>query len=67
MEPLNYPAVSQNLVNYTIIPTQASNEIYIPETDAPDSIAFLMRNNVIIELSPLIMQANPNSQNKDVL
>ena len=52
---MNYPACSQNLVNYTTIPTQASNELYIPETSAPDGIAFLMRNTVIIELSPLVM------------
>lgn len=42
---------SQNLVNYTILPTQASNELYIAGTDVPDSTAFLIRNNIIIDLS----------------
>ena len=40
-----------SLVNYTTLPTSASNETYIVQTDVPDSIAFLIKNNVLVEFS----------------
>jgi hypothetical protein len=39
----------QPLVNYTTVPTQASNEIYVAETNHPESTAFLIRNNLIVK------------------
>lgn len=44
------PSLANNLVNYTVLPTQASNETYIVQTDAPESTASLMKNTVFIEL-----------------
>ena len=45
----NYFQLSQPMVNYTTVPTQASNEIYVAETNHPESTAFLIRNNVIVK------------------
>jgi hypothetical protein len=66
MTPLNYPPVAQNLVNYTVIPTQASNEIFVAETNAPDSLAFLIRNSVMVKISPVLnTQSSPDQELKN--
>ena len=40
-----------NMVNYTNVLTPASNEIYVSNTVPEDSLAFLMKNNIIINFS----------------
>lgn len=42
---------NSNLVNYTSSTTPAPSEIYIPTTELPDSLAFIMKNSVLIQYS----------------
>ncbi|MBB1285245.1 hypothetical protein HRH25_12745 [Flavisolibacter sp. BT320] len=39
------------LVNYTNAATSAPNEVYLSTTETPDSLAFLIKNNVLISYS----------------
>ena len=45
----NFP--STGVVNYTTVLTSAPNEIYVSQTQAPDSLANLIKDNIIIEFS----------------
>ena len=65
MLPTNLLQPAQNLVNYSILPTQASNEEYVAETDVPDSTAFLIKNNVFVELH-MPATTPENSEDKEV-
>ena len=42
---------SDNLVNYSNISTSNSNGVYVAPTETEDSIAFLIKNNILIEYS----------------
>lgn len=55
-----------SLVNYSSLPTQASNEFYQAQTDCPDSTSFLIKNGTLIEHS-LITEGNNNVQDKEKL
>lgn len=37
------------LVNYTNVLTSAANETYISQTDLPNSLAFMIKNKIIIQ------------------
>lgn len=39
------------LVNYTNVLTSVSNEIYIPKTESPESLASLMKDTITFEFS----------------
>ncbi len=43
------------MVNYTSVLTSAPNEIYIPKTESPESLASLMKDTITIEffLTPI--------------
>ena len=53
---LENPQIAYALVNYTTLPTHAANEVYVAETNMPESTAFCIRNNFIVELSILRTQ-----------
>lgn len=55
-----------SLVNYSNLPTQASNEFYQAQTECPDSTSFLIKNGTIIEHSLIPDQQN-EVQEKDKL
>ncbi len=40
-----------NLVNYTNVLPSCPNEIYVATTEDPNSLAFLIKNNIIVEFS----------------
>jgi hypothetical protein len=40
-----------NMVNYTNVLTSIPNEVYVPTTQTPDSLASLIKNNILIEFS----------------
>ena len=37
------------MVNYTSVSTSAANEFYQSKTDLPDSLAFMIKDNVIVK------------------
>ena len=39
------------LVNYTNAATSAPNEVFVSSTETPDSLAFLIKNNVLVSYS----------------
>jgi hypothetical protein len=39
------------LVNYTSVTTSAPNEVYQSSTETPDSLAFLIKNNMVFSYS----------------
>ena len=43
-----------SVANYTSVTTAAQNQIYVPQTQSPNSLAFLMKNRIILsfELTP---------------
>jgi hypothetical protein len=50
-----------NLVNYVNVLTSISNEIYTTNTDPEDSLAFMIKNNVLINFS-----VEPATENKEI-
>ena len=49
------------LVNYTNASTSAPNEVFVSSTETPDSLAFLIKNNVIVSYSII---AEPEMEEK---
>lgn len=44
------------MVNYTNVLTSVPNEIYVTKTESPDSLASLIKDNIIIEFSLIPLQ-----------
>ena len=61
MMELNKPLVSRNMVNYTNVLTSIPNEVYVSSTDTPESLAFLIKNKFIVDLSFLPIAEENNS------
>lgn len=57
--------IPTSLVNYSSIPTQASNEEYIANTSSPDSLSSLMRNIVYIQFSAPVENEGETVKEKD--
>jgi len=54
------------MVNYTSVLTSVPNETYVTKTESPDSLAALIKNNIIIEFSliPMPDDTPPNLEEK---
>jgi hypothetical protein len=51
------------MVNYTSVLTPAANEIYLPQTDLSDSLAFMMKNRTIIKFDfPVEIEKSDNEK-----
>ena len=50
-----------NMVNYVSVLTSTSNEIYTTNTDPEDSLAFMLKNNVLVNFS-----FEPIAENKEI-
>jgi hypothetical protein len=59
------PIVTSALVNYTNLPTQASNQVYVVETDSSDSTASLIRNNLFLEIALPVLNVEDISSETD--
>jgi hypothetical protein len=63
MNDLNKNPITANMVNYTNVLTSIPNEVYVSSTETPDSLAFLIKNKIIIDFS-LLPIADENGPSK---
>lgn len=60
MQDLIRNTICDNLVNYSSPSTSIVNGIETPPTESPDSLSFLMKNNILISFS---ISPNRNTDN----